>query len=51
MPKEMNFKINNEMLFSIIITDVEFDTKIESSTAQEFTMNCGCGGRCLSSTT
>lgn len=47
----MKFQIDGVSLASINVPNVQLNSISESSAALEFTTNCGCGGRCLSSTT
>lgn len=47
----MEFKIDICALKCIKVPNVKLDSASEYSAAMELTTNCGCGGRCLSSTT
>ena len=45
------FRIDSTVLANISIPDVKLTPHSESVAALALTTNCGCGGRCLSSTT
>lgn len=47
----MKFKIDSGSLGNISVPDVKLDSHTENVATMELTSNCGCGGRCLSSTT
>ena len=47
----MKFKIDSGSLENISVPDVKLDSHTENVATMELTSNCGCGGRCLSSTT
>lgn len=45
------FRIDPGSLSNITVPNVELTSHSESVAALELTTNCGCGGKCLSSTT
>lgn len=45
------FRIDSGSLSNIQVPDVKLTAHSESIAALELTTNCGCGGKCLSSTT
>lgn len=47
----MGFVIEKETLAAIKIPNVKLDSITESKTTADLTLNCGCGGTCLSTTT
>lgn len=47
----MKFKIDSISLGKIAVPDVKLNSYTEKVATAELTTNCGCGGKCLSSTT
>lgn len=47
----MKFKIDSASLANIKVPNVQLSSASEAKAALELTTNCGCGGKCLSSTT
>lgn len=47
----MSFKIDTDVLLSIEVPDTELNSLSENESTKDLMSNCGCGGRCLSSTT
>lgn len=45
------FSINPSALKDLKVPEVKLTARTENKAALELTTNCGCGGKCLSSTT
>lgn len=47
----MKFQVDTTILDNVTIPKVKLDSETECKAAEELTLNCGCGGLCLASTT